>query len=356
MTTLSFFFIGAALLSFALTPLAVWVARRADALDKPDARKVHQAPVPRLGGLAIFGSVVVCLGLALGFHPGIWEQGPWPSVLIGGLVVYLLGFTDDINTLGPKVKLAVQALAALVAVESGITIDTLRFPGGAELHLGLWALPISAVWIVGVTNAFNLIDGLDGLAGGLALIATFTLFMLVAPDNRAAGLLCVVLAGALVGFLRYNFHPARIFMGDSGSLFVGYLIGCLTIEAARAEHTLGFVAPMLTVAVPLLDTATAMLRRYGASVWQGNFRLRTFAAIGVMFQPDRGHIHHRLLDAGLTQRQAVGVLYFLGAAMGGLGVWVQARDPSDIIGALVASATMFYLVRAISRRRHIANP
>jgi UDP-GlcNAc:undecaprenyl-phosphate/decaprenyl-phosphate GlcNAc-1-phosphate transferase len=343
------FFIGAAAVSFALTPLSMWVATKAGAMDRPDARKVHHSPTPRLGGLAIFGTVVLLLGLALGLLPVSWGVGPWPSVIIGALIVYLLGFTDDVSSLGPKIKLLVQILAALVAVQAGIRLDQIVLPGGESLGLGYFSVPLTVFWIVGVTNAFNLIDGLDGLAGGLALIAAFTLFALSHQSDPAVGIISVILAGALAGFLRYNFHPARIFMGDSGSLFVGYLLACLSLHASIAESPLGFVAPILAVAIPVLDTATAMLRRYFGAIWsRRGERIRALADVGVILRPDRAHIHHRLLDRGLSQRQAVFTLYVLGIALAVLGVFTRGLDPTVIPWVVLIGIGLFLLVRSVT--------
>jgi UDP-GlcNAc:undecaprenyl-phosphate/decaprenyl-phosphate GlcNAc-1-phosphate transferase len=346
-----FFFVGAAAVAFFLTPFAIWVAAKAGALDEPDARKVHARPTPRLGGLAIFGSVMLCLGLALGLLPGAWETGPWPSVLVGALMVYLLGFTDDMNRLSPKAKFAVQAVAALVAVSGGVVIYAVDLPGVGAVDLGFWSYPLTLFWLVGVTNAFNLIDGLDGLAGGLALIASFSLFILAAGVDPGAGLVAVIVAGALVGFLRYNFHPAQVFMGDSGSLFVGYLVACMSVQSMGAGGSLGFIAPVLAVAVPVLDTLTAMGRRYlGAIVKQRGRRLRALREFGVMFQPDRGHIHHCLLDRGLTQWQVVTILYGMAATVAFAGLYAHHHSPSAVLVVAALALFLFFGVRLVAGR------
>lgn len=339
----AFFFASAVVLAFLLTPFAIGVARRVGAVDKPDPRKVHQTPVPRLGGLAIFGTVMLVMGLAAGLAPGIWERGPWPAVFVGALIVYLLGFTDDVNGLSPALKFAVQGCAAFAAVSSGLVLERIYVPGLGDLALGRLGPPLTIFWIVGVTNAFNLIDGLDGLAGGLGFIAAFAFFTLAGPNDPGVGVVSAALAGALAGFLRYNFHPARIFMGDSGSLFVGYLLACLAVRTSWGENSVGFAIPVLVVAVPLLDTATAMGRRYVAAVARRG-RAALFEP-KVMFQPDRGHIHHRLLDCGLTQRQAVSVLYLLAALLAALGVWARAADASITWGAVLGGAVLFFVVR-----------
>jgi UDP-GlcNAc:undecaprenyl-phosphate GlcNAc-1-phosphate transferase len=349
-----YFFIGAALTSFALTPIAMWVAERIGALDEPDPRKVHSEPTPRLGGMAIFGTVILSLGAALAFSPGLWEVGPWPNVLVGGLVVYLLGFTDDVSGLSPVNKLIVQFLAALIAVSSGLRIENVDIPGVGVLSLGVTAVPVTMFWIVGITNAFNLIDGLDGLAGGLGLIAALALFTLGWQTDAAVALIAAILAGALVGFLRHNFNPARIFMGDSGSLLIGYLLACLAVRTNSGENSVSLVAPLLAMAIPLLDTATAMLRRYWASIWgPSGLRLSGLLKIGVMFQPDRAHIHHKLVDRGLSQRQAVLVLYMLGVVLACLGWYSKAYEASVAWPVALAGVGLFFAVRLmISKGQH----
>lgn len=338
-----FFFLGSTLLGYALTPLAVRLAGYLGALDKPDARKVHNRPIPRLGGLAIFGAVMLSLGAAVGLAPAVWDESPWPSVLIGALVVYLLGLTDDIGGLGPVSKLLVQFMAAFMPAAAGLLVERVTLPGLGVLELGYWGLPVTMVWIVGLTNAFNLIDGLDGLAGGLGLIAAIAFFVIGVPSDPLVGLFAAALAGALTGFLRHNFNPARIFMGDSGSLFVGYLLACIAVRTSGGPNPVGVAIPLLVVAVPLLDTATAMIRRYVGAIAQGG--LRAVLRPTVMLHPDRGHIHHRLLDSGLSQRQAVTVLYVLAAALAGLAFWARKEPVAVAWMAAGGGAAAFWAVR-----------
>jgi UDP-GlcNAc:undecaprenyl-phosphate GlcNAc-1-phosphate transferase len=288
---------------------------------------------------------MLSLGAAIGLMPDTWEGGPWPNVLVGALVIYLLGFTDDIGGLGPVSKLVVQFMAAFVAAASGLCLDAIELPWFGAVPLGEWAIPVTMFWIVGVTNAFNLIDGLDGLAGGLAYIAALALFALNAADPGVS-LVAVILAGALAGFLRYNFNPARVFMGDSGSLFVGYLLACLAVKASAGENAVTFAVPLLVLAVPLLDTATAMGRRYLGAIWaQGSLHLEAALHPGIMFQPDRQHIHHRLLDRGLSQRQAVSLLYVLGAAFAVMGVLASTAKVDVAWVGVLTGAILFFIVR-----------
>ncbi len=343
-----YFFVAATLISFLLTPLAIRLAYRIGAIDSPGERKVHEVPTPRFGGLAICATTILCLGAAFAMRPELWGSGPWASVLVGALIVYLLGLTDDLGGLNALTKLAVQVLAAFVAVSAGLRIDGVTLPYFGAVEFGGLATPITIVWIAGVTNAFNLIDGLDGLAGGLGLITALALFSLGSGDAGSL-LFAAVLAGSLAGFLRYNYNPARVFMGDSGSLFTGYLLACLAVRSSWGEHSVGFAAPLLAMAIPVLDTATAMLRRYFGAVWNGGqIHARAFLRPTVMFHPDRGHIHHRLLDSGLTQRQAVGVLYALALALAALAIYAAGSPPVEAWYTAVGGALLFFLVRMIS--------
>lgn len=348
MTNFVLFFLGATLLGYALTPLAVRLAGYLGALDKPDARKVHSRPIPRLGGLAIFGAVMLSLGVGVGLAPAVWNDSPWPSVLIGALVVYLLGLTDDVGGLGPVSKLLVQFMAAFMPAAAGLLVEHVMLPGLGHVDLGVLAVPVTMIWIVGVTNAFNLIDGLDGLAGGLGLIAAIAFFVIGVPRDPLVGLFAAALAGALTGFLRHNFNPARIFMGDSGSLFVGYLLACLAVRTTGGENPVGIAVPLLVVAVPLLDTTTAMARRYLGAILKGG--PRAVLRPTVMFHPDRGHIHHRLLDCGLSQRQAVSVLYMLATALAGLAFWAREEPSAVAWTAAGAGAAAFLGVRFLTSR------
>lgn len=294
--TLSF---SSFLISVFLTPLAGDLYVRLGWVDRPDfGRKVHSRPMPRAGGVPIviayagaFG-VVFLLGLAGGhlIEPGtglIWRMLP------AGLVVFAIGLLDDIVGLHPWQKFAGQTGAALLAWWAGVQIHAVR---GVPLN-GWIAVSVTVVWLVACTNAFNLIDGLDGLATGIGLCAALTAFIAALLYNEMGlAMATAPLAGALLGFLCYNFSPASIFLGDSGSLTVGFLLGCFGIVWSQKSATLlGMTAPVLVLTIPLLDTALAILRR--------------FLRHQPIFGADRGHIHHRLLDRGFTTRRVVFLLY-----------------------------------------------
>ncbi len=293
------------LLSIILTPIVRDAFLRRGLVDKPDnVRKFHHAAVPRIGGIAIMVSYAMAFvfGLVLPFSYAETlhevQIGVWKLCLAAGLI-FLTGLLDDLKVLNPWEKLGEQLVAALMAYSAGVQIHF--FPGESW---DIWiSLPVSLLWIIGCTNAFNLIDGLDGLAAGVGLFATVTvLIAALSNNNMQLALVTVPLAGALLGFLRYNFNPASVFLGDSGSLTVGFLLGCYGVLWSQKSATiLGMVAPLISVSIPLLDTGLSIVRR--------------FLRHQPIFGGDRGHIHHRLLDRGLTPRRAALLIYgFAGLA------------------------------------------
>jgi UDP-GlcNAc:undecaprenyl-phosphate GlcNAc-1-phosphate transferase len=315
--------------SAALVPGVRRLARRVGAVDVPDERRVHAEPTARLGGVAVFlaFTIVLCIGRAVGW---VNLSTPAPNILafmIGATLVVTVGAVDDARRLGPLVKLAVEIVAAAIVVYGGgCQITGLSSPGGGFLDLGTLSAPFSILWIVLVTNALNLIDGIDGLAAGTAAIA----MMAVALIARGFGFatvaqLAVVLGGACLGFLLFNFHPASIFLGDSGSLFIGFGIAVLS-SYARAKGTTGAItlATLLIVALPLGDTFTAMTRRYFNGLLPGSPRSH-LAGVVRMFQADRNHLHHRLLAAGFGQRAATYFLYGIQAIACAYAVYLLIR-------------------------------
>src|SRR5579884_4064934 len=294
-------FLGAVsfLFAFLLTPLVRDVFRRWGIVDHPgDGRKIHTLPIARVGGVAIALACVLAFGLlyVVKLNAGhlVWDS--WRDVirlLPAACLVFVVGLFDDIFGLKPIQKLLGQLAAAGLAFWGGVHVQT--FGGHAVAH---WlALPVTIGWLVICTNAVNLIDGIDGLATGVGLFATSTtLIAALLQQNVTLAMATVPLAGALLGFLRYNFNPATIFLGDSGSLFIGFLLGCFGILwSQKAATILGMTAPLIALSVPLLDTALAIGRRF----------IRKQSIFGA----DRGHIHHRLLDHGLTPRKVALVLY-----------------------------------------------
>lgn len=299
-------FLVALVSTLVLTPLVRKLAYKVGAIDVPkDERRVHNKPIPRLGGLAIFLGFITAVLITTRVSNKLW------GVLIGATIIVIMGYFDDIKPLPAKVKFLVQIVAAVVVMYFGVKIDIVTNPlhfvfkeQSIIIRLGIWSYPLTLFWIVGVTNALNLIDGLDGLAAGIAGISSVTLFMLAISNNQLyIAPLALMLAGSAVGFLPYNFNPAKIFMGDTGSQFLGYMLAVLSVMGVlKSAAALSILVPILAIGLPIFDTLFAMLRRLlsGKS----------------MMEADKGHLHHRLLDAGLSQRQAVLTLYSISAVLG----------------------------------------
>ncbi|MEP6915934.1 MAG: hypothetical protein ABJC89_09810 [Acidobacteriota bacterium] len=326
---------AAAALAYCLTPLAARLAVLVGAIDLPGERKIHDAPVPRLGGVAVVAAVLL-----------VWVVSPWllrvhwvlPAELIKGLGLGLLpvlavSFVDDIRPVGARTKMCFHLVGACIAVAAGVSLSPEVHFVGRSIPIGMLAWPLSVLWIVGVTNAFNIIDGLDGLAAGLALIAAVSMAAVFAfvgePAMTAAAL---VLAGALAGFLPYNTYPARLFLGDTGATAVGF---CLAAFALKGGSTLssGFAAlvPVFIMGLPIADTLISMARR---------LVLRAESGQGGMFKADHNHIHHRLLALGIRHQTAVFILYGTGvflAAAAFVSMFLKVRQASLFIVALLGA-------------------
>lgn len=279
------------------TPFVKRIAQKIGAIDVPDARRVHKHPIPRMGGLAIFYGFLVGILCFAGVDTQL------KGILIGSLVIVALGIVDDVKQLGAKIKFVIQILVACIVVMHGVVIEFLSVPTflapGGYLELGYLSIPITILWIVGVTNAVNLIDGLDGLAVGVSSIATFSLFFIaILSGEMQVALLTAALAGGCMGFLPYNFNPAKIFMGDTGSTFLGYMLSVICIQGLfKGYVVISFIVPFLILGLPLFDTAFAIVRR----IWNKK----------PIMAPDRGHLHHKLMDMGFSQKQTVAILYIV---------------------------------------------
>ena len=293
----------AAVVALISTPVVKSLAFRVGAVDVPkDGRRMHDHPIPRMGGLAIFFgfilSVLLFLPLTLQLR----------GMRLGAVIIVILGIFDDIYALPAKPKFLIQIVAALIAVWAGNRIYGLSniniFSSDPYWELGWLSYPISILWIVGITNAVNLIDGLDGLACGVSTISSMTLLVIaLVVSEPDVALLMAALAGACLGFLPYNLNPAKIFMGDTGSTFLGFVLAVVSIQGLFKFYTIiSFAAPFLILGLPIFDTAFAILRRLA----KGQSPMT----------PDRGHIHHRLIDMGFSQKQAVAVLYIISAILG----------------------------------------
>src|SRR5713101_7996733 len=334
-------FILALMIAALLTPNLRRFAEARGLLDQPkDSRRMHRRAVPRIGGLGVVAAFYAPLVGLLVYEPELgryfYSKG-WLgfSFLLGGLAIAALGLYDDLRGDNAYQKFAVQFGVAALLYPCGYRIEQISLPGGA-LELGILAFPVTVVWIVGIINAINLIDGLDGLAGGVALCAVLTNLVVAAAQPHPIGTLCMAtLAGALLGFLFYNFNPASIFLGDTGSLFLGYVLAVSSIRThQKSSAVVSLLVQTVALALPIVDTALAMGRR---------------ALTGrPMFSGDRDHIHHRLLSLGLSQRQVALVLYAASLVLGGVALALAfANDPAVAWILVALSLAAFVALRRL---------
>ncbi len=314
-------FVVAFVFTFASVPAAKIVAGKIGAIDVPrDARRMHKKATPRLGGIAVFFGFLVSLLCFCEITKDLI------AVLVGAIIIVILGIIDDSRGLSAKVKFCVQIAAALVVVYGGgIRIEVFTNPNLFSdlqvLQLSRWvSVPFTVLWIVAITNAVNLIDGLDGLAAGISSIAAVSLvFVAILVGEAKIALIALIIAGACFGFLPFNFNPATIFLGDTGSTFLGYMLAVLSVQGGfKSYAVITFAVPLLILGLPIFDTAFAILRRL-------------FTGKGIM-TPDRGHIHHKLVDMGFSQKQTVFILY---AISGVLGLTAVVLAESGAMRALV---------------------
>ncbi|CAB1254004.1 putative undecaprenyl-phosphate N-acetylglucosaminyl 1-phosphate transferase [Clostridiaceae bacterium BL-3] len=307
MDNLYLFAVVSAALSAVITPFVRKYAIKLQIVDIPkDNRRVHNKPIPLLGGMAIYISFMVTLFLKLGRLTNS-EIG----LILGSTVIVIGGFLDDKFNIKPWCKLLFQLAATLILIVYGIKIVLITNPFSGLyqfVNLGIMSIPLTLIWVIGITNALNLIDGLDGLAAGIALISSITIFIIAVLNGRnEAAILTIILAGATAGFLPYNFNPASIFMGDTGAQLLGFLLAAISIEGAvKSAAAFSIAVPILALGIPIYDTLFAMVRRKinGKPIMQA----------------DRGHLHHRLLDMGLTQKQAVMIMYIISAVLGSFSI------------------------------------
>ena len=328
MYSLAFLAAVSFLLTLLITPVVRNTFRRLGIVDHPNNRKLHRHPIPRVGGIAIvlaYAAAYACV-LLLHFHASakilhgldfVMRLGP------AALLIFVTGLIDDIWGLKPWQKLIGEIGASLMAYWAGIRVQDF-----AGFHLGIWLqLPLTTLWLVACTNAVNLIDGVDGLATGVGLFAVCTtLFAALLQNNIALALATAPLVGCLLGFLRYNFNPATIFLGDCGSLFIGFLLGCYgVLWSEKAATILGMTAPLMALSIPLLDTSLAIVRR--------------FLRRQPVFTADRGHIHHRLLDRGLTPRRVALILYAFSALGAMCSLLMMDKHVSGLVIIIFCAVT-----------------
>lgn len=326
MSTPMLIFAGALVFAIGGTPLARRIAPRLGVMDQPSARKMHVRPVPRMGGVAIFGAVMLALIL-------LQEQrhfDQFVSILLMASWMSFLGLWDDRWGLKPVFKLLGQFIGALFLVMNGIQVALPYIPDWGDIVVTL-------VWLVGVTNAFNLLDNMDGLSGGIAAIAaTFFVLMSAFSGQYLVGALAAAVLGACVGFLIYNYNPASIFMGDSGSLFLGFMLAAIGIKLRFPDNVtfVTWMIPPLVLGVPLFDTALVTISR-----------LRR--GLNPLTTPGTDHVSHRLVAMNMTQREAVLTLYLVAGAMGVIAIFVTQASIREgyIAGGVVALAALYALWR-----------
>lgn len=300
-------------LSYLFTPLAGRLAVKLGAVDCPDHRKVHLRPVPRLGGLAIY--LATTFAILLGVFRWLGEgksffikSNELLGLALAAGVIIIVGVADDFRSLSPREKFAGQFIAAAILIYFGYTIDFIRLPFIGVVSFGFWALPLTFFWLVSFMNIVNFIDGLDGLAAGVSAIAALSFFFYsFKVGQHFTALLSLAIAGASLGFLRHNFFPAKIFMGDTGSLFLGLVLGAVTVQGVLKSLAMAaFLFPLIVMGVPILDTFFAILRRL--------LRRRSLT------EPDREHLHHRFLRRGFSQRRTVLIIYLWTALLSFAGL------------------------------------
>ncbi len=314
----------AAVLSYFFTPPVKNFAHKVGAIDVPkDARRMHKKPIPRLGGLAIYGGFL-CSILIFG-----QLDETMLCVLLGAAIIVALGIFDDVLALGAKLKFVVQIVAAAIPVcigdlQIGLFTNLNPLSDTPFVHLGILAVPATIIWIVGITNAVNLIDGLDGLAVGVSSIAAITMLAVaLLTGNMPIAITMAALAGACIGFMPYNLNPAKIFMGDTGSTFLGYMLATVSIMGLfKFYAVISFAVPFLILGLPIFDTANAIIRRVAAG--------------RSPMSPDRGHVHHKLIDMGFNQKQAVAILYAISATLGLTAVVLTSSGEVKAIVLLLA--------------------
>ena len=346
-------FVAALVTTLASTPLARRIAIAVDAVDYPSARRINKEPIPRMGGIAIFLGIVAAFVVQ---YLGTTYLG-WPAVLVPSpklqvdywllvlafLVIFFTGLLDDRYSLKPLQKLFGQVIAAILAVAAGLVIGDISNPfvPGSFVTLEWLAYPITVIYLVAYTNIINLIDGLDGLAAGISCIASLTMFVLSLMAGRLCAVaLSIAVTGSSLGFLRYNFHPASVFMGDSGALTLGFALGASSLlSVTRVAGLTTIIVPLVIAAVPIIDTFSAIVRR-----------LRGHVSIG---HADRGHIHHRLIDMGLNQKQAVAALYVISSILGLSAVVLTSSGAIKAMLFLMALAVAAFLASRVIFRRDI---
>lgn len=319
--------------------MVISFSKKEGLVDVPNERKIHTKPISRIGGVAIWASTMLtflCLVLMSYYPYGKLMSG----ILLGSSLMFLLGLIDDVYGLGAKFKLLIQVSIATIVYLLGVQINTIPF---LEIDLGWFSYPITLLWIVGISNAVNFIDGVDGLAGSVVTVNAITLAVLaitLSPPNPISALIGFILAGSMLAFLTFNFNPAKIFMGDSGALFSGFLLATISITGVMKAATLAILLPFLVLAVPIMDITFSSLRR--------------IAKGKSPFVADAEHIHHKLLHAGFSQKKTVMILTSVAIIAGGLAVLITGgatiKQYSIAILAIVVVMFLLNLIKMLTKK------
>ena len=358
---ISIAFLLAFVTAFVVTPYTIRLAKKVGAIDLPEKRRINEDATPRLGGIAVIVGfllssiyLIIIMSLEKTFNPFGEELyfHKLIGLLIGILILAIFCFIDDVKGLPAIVKLIGQTIAAIVVVSFGTQIDNINIPfleHTLNINNHIYIYILSVGWIVGITNAINLIDGLDGLSSGITLISCFSLIIVFTMNQSPiiSIILITALAGAIVGFMPYNFNPAKTFIGDVGSQFLGFALAVISILGTAKTYTLlVLIAPLIILAIPIADTLFAIVRR----IIKGK-------SLKAIFSPDTGHLHHRLMKRGYTQKQAVLILYAISACLGMFaiillesGIWKALSFALMIIAIIAIGSKDFFKVRDNSKK------
>jgi len=323
-------------ISNVMTPVAKKISHKLGAIDMPKKRGMHSKPMPRLGGIAIVVGFIATVFLLYRFVENV-DVRKLLGFFIGSMIIVILGVVDDVKNLPAKLKFAVQIVAAIIPICFGIRINVVMWP--MTYALVKLSIPITVLWIVGLTNAVNLIDGLDGLAAGVSSIAALCVMVLcILTGDETAVVLTAALAGSCLGFLPRNFNPAEIFMGDTGATFLGYTLAVTSILGLfKGYAMIALMVSVLSVGFPIFDTLFAMTRR--------------MAKGQPIMQADRGHLHHKLIDRGFSQKQAVIILYGISVLCGLVAIFIALKDEMILVVVLFAILVLSLLVYYVNNRK-----
>jgi UDP-GlcNAc:undecaprenyl-phosphate GlcNAc-1-phosphate transferase len=328
-------FLIAMIVAWVITPAVMKLAFKIGTIDTPSKRRVHTKKMPRIGGL----SIIVGFISAYLFASYYWIDLPL-GILFGALVIGLTGFLDDKFQLSPLMKLVGQSAAAIIIISNGIYIQVVTIPFEGMISVPLWiSIPATFIWIIGVTNAINLIDGLDGLASGVSAIAAASIFvMAILMGNFVVATIAIALIGAILGFLYFNFHPAKIFMGDTGSLFLGFILAILSLMGFKQIATVSLIVPIIILGVPIADTAIAIVRRI-----VNNKRIT---------DADKNHLHHKLLDFGYTHTQTVLLIYGIACIF---GITAVLFSQASLLGTTLISIGLMLFIELLIEKLSLIN-